>query len=366
VEPQQRIEAARYRRIRVALDAITLPAPGLAMPELLAMPGAMRAASRMRAVVAQPNVVAVGIAQKVTAGQPTGELALTFYVEEKRDVSRADAVPPMIPGALVPPRASTRALSGASSGAPSGASSGAPSGVPTDVVELGRITPEVLAQDTPIVPGFSIGHPDVTAGTLGALLGPRTRPRILGNSHVLANSGLATIGDPIVYPGPMDGGDAAHVVAHLSQAIPFDTSGAFVNSMDAAVATVVPARRAELRSRIALLGLVPSGTTLATRGMQVVKAGRTTGLTHGEVRDVNFRFALDYGSGVGSVGFTDQVLCTRYTAGGDSGSLVLEEGSGRAVGLHFAGANGGSVFSPIRPILRAVRGRLIRTPLNEA
>ena len=65
-------------------------------------------------------------------------------------------------------------------------------------------------------------------------------------------------------------------------------------------------------------------------------------------------------------GFIDQVLCTRYTDGGDSGSLVLQEGTDRLVGLHFAGASGGSVFSPIRPILRRVRGRLIRVPLNEA
>jgi len=98
--------------------------------------------------------------------------------------------------------------------------------------------------------------------------------------------------------------------------------------------------------------------------MAIVKVGRTTGLTHGEVRDVNFRFVLDYGD-AGIVGYTDQVFCTRYSAPGDSGSLVLEEATGKAVGLHFAGANGGSVFSPIRPILRAVRGRLIRRALGE-
>jgi hypothetical protein len=45
--------------------------------------------------------------------------------------------------------------------------------------------------------------------------------------------------------------------------------------------------------------------------------------------------------------------------------LVLEEATGAAVGLHFAGASGGSVFSPIRPVLRAVHGRLIRKALGE-
>ncbi len=342
MDPQQRREAVRYRSIRFALDAITRPAPQVAAPEFLAAPEAVAAATSLRAVVAQPNVVAIGIAEKETGGRMTGELALTFYVEKKRDVPAAQAVPAAVPSSLVR------------------------RDIPTDVVELGVIAPEALVQKTPVVPGFSIGHPDITAGTLGALLGPRTRPRILGNSHVLADSGRAAIGDHIVYPGPLDGGVDGDLVAHLDQFVPFDTSGAFVNTMDAAVATVVPARRAELRSRIALLGLVPGVTAVPARGMKVTKVGRTTGLTLGEIRDVNFRFVLDYGPGVGSVGFTDQVLCTRYTDGGDSGSLVLEEGTGRVVGLHFAGANGGSVFSPIRPILRRVRGRLIRVPLNEA
>ncbi len=341
MDPGQRREAVRYRSIRFALDAITRPAAPVARPEFLAAPEAVAAATHLRTVVAQPNVVAVGIAEKESGGQLTGELALTFYVQKKHDVPADQAVPEAVPEALVR------------------------RDVPTDVVELGVITLEALVQQTPVVPGFSIGHPDITAGTLGAVLGPRTRPRILSNSHVLANSGLAANGDPILYPGPLDGGVDTDVIAHLAHFVPFDTSGAFVNTMDAAVAEVVPGRRAEVRSRVALLGVVPSGTAIATRGMKVAKAGRTTGLTHGEVRDVNFRFVLDYGGTVGSVGFMDQVLCTRYTDGGDSGSLVLEEGTGRVVGLHFAGANGGSVFSPIRPILRAVRGRLIRVPINE-
>lgn len=340
MDPQQRRDAARYRSIRAALDAITLRAPR-ALPEALTAPEAIETAARFRAVVSGANVVAVGIAEKETDGQLTGELALTFYVEKKHDVPVDEAVPPAVPAPLVR------------------------RDVPTDVVELGRIVPEALVQRTPVVPGFSIGHPDVTAGTLGALLGPRNRPRILGNSHVLADSGLALVGDPVLYPGPVDGGLPQDVVAHLDLAVPFEPGGAFVNTMDVAVATVVRERRAEVRSRIALLGVVPGGTTLPARGMKVVKVGRTTALTRGEIRDVNFRFVLDYGPGIGPVGFVDQVLCTRYTDGGDSGSLVLEEGTGLAVGLHFAGAEGGSVFSPIRPILRAVKGKLVSAALNE-
>ena len=81
----------------------------------------------------------------------------------------------------------------------------------------------------------------------------------------------------------------------------------------------------------------------------------------GTVRDVHFRFVLEY-PGVGNVGYVDQVLCTRYTRPGDSGSLVLDPASGRAVGLHFAGASGGSVFSPIDHVLKGLNVRLVTSP----
>jgi hypothetical protein len=337
-----RANSLTYGRLRVVLDACTAPPDQAAVLEAVARPEAAEATTHVRDVIAQPNVVAVGIAEKISSGQPTGRLALAFYVETKKTrVRPSDLVPVSVPGVV------------------------AGRDVVTDVIEIGKIVPEFHIEKTPIEPGFSVGHPNITAGTLGAVIGPADNPRILSNSHVLADSGRATIGDPILYPGRDDAGAApADVVGTLTQIVPFVTGGAFVNSMDVAVATIAPARRSELRSRIPTLGIVPSGTTVPKRGMRVVKVGRTTGMTTGEVRDINFRFVLQYDAGL-EVGFTDQVFCTRYSQGGDSGSLVLEEGTGKAVGLHFAAADGGSVFSPIRPILRAVRGRLIRRALGE-
>ena len=74
---------------------------------------------------------------------------------------------------------------------------------------------------------------------------------------------------------------------------------------------------------------------------------------------------MDYDE-VGGVGFVDQVLCTRYTKPGDSGSLVLDKESGKAVGLHFAGANGGSVFSPIDDVLEALGVTLVTKSIGTA
>jgi hypothetical protein len=71
------------------------------------------------------------------------------------------------------------------------------------------------------------------------------------------------------------------------------------------------------------------------------------------------RLRIQY-TGVGKVGFRDQVLCTRYSKPGDSGSLVLDKKTKRAVGLHFAGGPKGSFFNPISEVLRALRIVLVK------
>ena len=75
---------------------------------------------------------------------------------------------------------------------------------------------------------------------------------------------------------------------------------------------------------------------------------------------MHFRFVLSYEEeGAGQVGYLDQVMCTRYSDEGDSGSLILQQGSRKAVGLHFAGADGGSVFNPIGDVLTALGVSLV-------
>ena len=61
--------------------------------------------------------------------------------------------------------------------------------------------------------GFSVGHYQITAGTLGTCCydlspfpGIPSRYYILSNNHVLANANNARVGDPILQPGPYDGG----------------------------------------------------------------------------------------------------------------------------------------------------------------
>ena len=306
--------------------------------------GGSEHARNMKRIVNSKNVVAVGISEKESNGKPTGTLALTFYVEKKVPLKKLrgdETVPPALPAAVGGPRA-----------------------IPTDVKVIGRIRPETNATRKPVQPGNSIGHVQVTAGTLGAFVKLDKQLMILSNSHVLALSGKAKKGDDILYPGKHDGGKKPKdLVAKLVDYVPFQPGGGFVNHVDCALAEPLESRIADIKQEIKGLGL-PKGIIKAKRDMKVTKVGRTTGKTTGRVVDVNFRTTINY-AGVGLVGFLDQVLCTRYTEGGDSGSLVIDKESGKAVGLHFAGSSpadgnpGSSIFSPIQQVLEALSVKLV-------
>ena len=288
---------------------------------------------RVRKTFDDPNIVGVGISRKVTKGLELNTLCVCFYVVTKLPTSKIPArylVPPVL--AAKNGRATF-----------------------TDVKAVGRLVPQAdhLVKKKPIESAFSVGHIKITAGSLGAIVKKGTKRYLLSNSHVLANSGKGKPGDQILYPGPADGGvNPADWIATLSEAVPFTKGGAFVNEVDAALAEVRKERLAGVKYAVSK-AKVPFGVAVPQRDMVVTKRGRTTGVTKGKIIDTDFRFALNY-DGVGKIGFTRQVLCERYTDGGDSGSLVIDVETGKVVGLHFAGADGGSVFNPIQSVIKAL------------
>jgi hypothetical protein len=284
------------------------------------------------------GIQGLGIGPKISKGQPTEELAVRVYVEKKK--ARAKVANP-VPKTVAVPEVGA---------------------VPTDVVEIGRVELETFRERVrPAMPGSGLGHKDVTVGTFGCLVrkrGSRTGLYILSNSHVLANSGLAAVGDPIVQPGTLDGGKvAADGLATLAEFVPFDFADGFPNLVDAALARVNPR---SVRPEIRIAGVKPAGVSQTLkRDMIVKKVGRTTDLTTGVVQDLHYRMRLPYPTSRTdprvrkSAGLRDLVLCTRYTAGGDSGSLVLNDRD-RAVGLHFAGSPASSIFCRIKNVFDAL------------
>ena len=275
------------------------------------------------------GIQGIGIGERMCRGEIIrDELALRVYVEKKKPKAK---VKNLVPATLSVPEIGD---------------------VTTDVVEIGRVEPEVFTgRVRPAMPGCGVGHPRVTVGTFGCLVRKKGRKRvyILSNSHVLANQGVAKKGDPTLQPGKFDGGLVSKdVIGRLDDWVPFTFSATgYPNLVDAAISRVP---KSVVTDVIRIIGVPPSGVSRRVRrGMRVQKVGRTTDYTTGVVLDVHYRLALRYekpGGGKGRVGLKDQVLCTRYTQGGDSGSAVLNSRK-RIVGLHFAGSPSSSIFNRI-------------------
>ncbi len=211
------------------------------------------------------------------------------------------------------------------------------------------------------------------SGTLGALVTRGGNQYILSNNHVLARTNQGSVGDDIIQPGLIDQSpvcfqDVNDAVADLSewQTILF-TKGT-INVVDAAIAQ---ARAGQVSTDGAILDIGTIGTTPvpATINMAVKKSGRTTGLTTGVVAAISVTIDVKYGSrcggGRGTARFTNQIRVTpgSFSAGGDSGSLIVENvaTNPRPVGLLFAGSSSDTFANPIQSVLDAFGVTMVGT-----
>lgn len=237
-----------------------------------------------------------------------------------------------------------------------------------DVAFTGRIAPlsAILRQRRrPIAPGLSVAHYQVTAGTIGAIVEHKGLLCMLSNNHVLAASNKGRIGDPILQPGPADGGNWNDHVGWLQTYVPI--SQAENNTVDAALGSI----RSDVTVRTALS---PARRLRGIRaqpapGMRVQKVGRSSGLTAGQIRAIGID-DLPVNFGGTTCWFDDQIEIVgaggAFSIGGDSGSLVLDRHM-FAVGLLFAGsATGGlqgagmTYANPIPAVLAALGAELQR------
>ena len=207
----------------------------------------------------------------------------------------------------------------------------------------------------PPVAGISVGHYMVTAGTLGCIVKKQNEDAyyILSNNHVLANINEGMIGDPVFQPGKLDGGQTADIIARLADYEPLVFNGD--NFYDAAIARLETPFE---QTAIPGIGEVTkTGAPLVNARVQ--KAGRSSELTTGQIVSKSIDIEVDFGNNRKMV-FRDQFeiegrngedKATGFSMDGDSGSLVVETGTNKAVGLLFAGDETGSSYaSPIEPI----------------
>ena len=248
--------------------------------------------------------------------------------------------------------------------------------IKTDVIQTGKFKALTLIDDgRPVKPGYSVGHPDMTAGTLGFFAKRNGKTCLISNAHVLANVNKGKIGDPSYYPGPYDGGTKENTIAHLVATIPIEMlasdcffANAYVNifnslakffkrksripppvrevtnQVDCAASEMIDG--IEIDQNIPYIGK-PIGIVEAELGMEVQKTGRTTEYTKGEVIGIEGAAQVSYGEH-GVAVFEDQIMSDIPSAGGDSGSAVLHEN--KLVGLLFAGGAGTTIMNRMQTV----------------
>jgi len=313
--------------------------------------------------LAKKNVVGVGIGYKTIHGKKTDTPSVVTMVRKKEalfNIPPDDRIPRFAKGLIQ-----------------------------TDVLEVGNIKAlSYTNKERPAPGGVSIGHYRITAGTFGTLVRDANTGQvlILSNNHVLANSNDASLGDPILQPGPIDGGQPGKdTIGTLLRFVPIDFNleggtcpwaelyakfgnavaqlfnsqhrvktysfrPQAVNHVDAAVAT--PYRNTDVKPDILNIGVV-NGVVPAFLGQEVRKTGRTTEYTEGTIELIDATVQVQYGEGKIAT-FEKQLISGYMSKGGDSGSLLVEKNSLRAVGLLYAGSDQVTIYNPIAYVLDAL------------
>jgi Peptidase family S64 len=299
---------------------------------------AFRSFAAASSVAPDQNVVGVGIGEQIVDDKPTGLMAVKFFVRVKypeNELSKKTLLPKSI------------------------------SGLPVDVEETGlfrRFKPHSLPNPKtkirPAQPGCSVGYQDpnnqiIMAGTFGAVVKDNAGQYVLSNNHVLADEGRLPAGAAIFQPGLLDAGNPnTDQIAKLTRFIPLQAAG---NNVDCAIAKVTSNH---LVSKEVLHIGAPTGMDDATIDMTVHKFGRTTSYTVGQVKSVDTDVTVGYETG--NFTFNEQIIIVGssghpFSAAGDSGSLILQRGTNKAVGLLFAGSSSHTIANHIGEVLKALK-----------
>lgn len=249
----------------------------------------------------------------------------------------------------------------------------------------------------PVPIGVSTGHPDITAGTIGCRVKDLNGSvYALSNNHVYANINNASKGDDVIQPGTYDGGvdpdvDSVDVIGQLCDYEPIDFSLFGSNTMDAAIVctTTDGVGNATLLDGYGTPnstifgdsnsdGFFDNLNTLLLQPVQ--KFGRTTGLTHGQVTEINVTSAVCYANCSSQLfaelaWFDNQIAIESvnsyaFSMGGDSGSLIVTDDDNKnPVGLLFAGSSTTTLANRIDLVLNrfnvSIDGSQPTVPQNE-
>jgi hypothetical protein len=309
------------------------------------------------------NVIGVAIGSKVKASVRTKTRCISLYVEHKFPF---DAVPSehLLPQNI--------------------------KGVLTDIVDAGgpfEPFQETIPQQQrlrPALPGYSIGVelPNdqlgfLMAATLGAVVESNGAQYVLSNNHVLANVDSLPTGTPVFQPGLADGGrKGTDEIAHLSRYIPLNNGQSF-SIVDCALAELIGPTLVAKQFPSEIGVLAAKDPIAAQEGMRVAKVGRTTGYTEGVVVETGAACKLKFGNRRRQ--FRSQIFIQKelrkpkgflsrlvggdpkgpFSQKGDSGSLVVDLGTRKGVGLLCGGSPLFTVANELSEVFFSLNVRLV-------
>jgi hypothetical protein len=242
-----------------------------------------------------------------------------------------------------------------------------------NAVAAAAVIPWYQRNTRPLSIGASVGHVDVTAGTIGAFVKRGKATYLLSNNHVLAKEDQARAGDRVLQRAKYDGGrEPSERIARLRFWIRLKQKG--VNFVDAALAELDKGVRydaSRLRSLVNGVDrkLIGTGAAFVDEGETVFKIGRTTGPTGGRVTAFDLdNVIVNYDTG--NLRFDGQIEIegagnTAFSDGGDSGSLIVNARMEAAALLFAGGDSGGSnglgltYANPIHRVLKDLKATLL-------
>lgn len=200
--------------------------------------------------------------------------------------------------------------------------------------ELATSPSEHQSKHRPVPGGVSAINSDSTACTSGFVLRDDSGKDFLSsNNHCFALLNEADIGDPIWQPSPYDGGTSGDMIGTLADYVPIDFGG----NTKVDVAWCDPSE-ANISTDLFGIGELDGWLQSPKVGDELVKTGRTTGVTRGNVESLDATAEVGVGGGR-SVTFTELIETTVPVQGGDSGSPTVwidDDGIVHPIGLVFA------------------------------
>lgn len=293
-------------------------------------------AAHVDQIMENPNVTAVSVIEEEN-GENVIEIALVSpEVQVDAGAEEAHSVrgltPPVAPDELQIPDASGALTAGGAT-------------IPVRKRVVGKIfTQSFTDRRRPAAGGNSCGPATATwSGTLGGRVIKNGKDYyILSNWHVLYG-GVGKDGDAVLQQARGDGG------IYPADTVAYNSRGVLNDFLDAAIAEIRTPVDTYVAAGTRCYGAI-AGLAFATVGMPVKKCGRSTEDTTGTVRSTNATVRVsDYPDGDHI--FKDQIQMTAMSQKGDSGSIVIDQKSGKAVGLLFAGGASDTFANKIQLVI---------------